>query len=205
MIVFIAALLVLGSWGCRAQTATASGTRPLGFTPGSGPIRGGRSVLIDVEEPAAAIGKAAIGCTFGQHTASRGEYDATSARYVCRTPSHSRPESVPLTITVDGTEFRMPARYIYTTEGYTTEGSDPNNEVTYLLRGQKVNKLLDHEYVIVLDISHLHDVREGEEVTLVLPDEPVIRRPPQPNSPLDSSWSSAPVTLREDPGAGKGK
>jgi alanine racemase len=81
----------------------------------------------------------------------------------------------------------------------------PNNEVTYLVRGQRVNKLLDHEYVIVLDISHLPDVQEGEEVTIVLPDEEVLRRPPVPNSPLDSSWSSAPVTLRGDAGPGKGK
>jgi hypothetical protein len=57
-----------------------------------------------------------------------------------------------------------------------------------------VNKLLDHEYVIVLDISHLPDVREGEEVTIILP---------KPNSPLDSS-SSTPVTLRDGAGLGKG-
>ena len=71
----------------------------------------------------------------------------------------------------------------------------PNDEVTYLVRGQRVNKLLDHEYVIVLDISHLLDVREGEEVTIILP---------EPNSPLDSS-SSTPVTLRDGAGTGKGK
>jgi len=148
MIVFIAALLVLGSWGCRAQTATASGTRPLGFTPGSGTIHGGQSVLIDVEEPAAAIGKAAIGCKFGHHAASRGEYDVTSARYVCRTPFHSRPESVPLTITVDRAEFRMPAPYIYTTQGYTTEGSDgPVTEVdvpTFQEQVKHVRDLIPH-------------------------------------------------------------
>jgi alanine racemase len=71
----------------------------------------------------------------------------------------------------------------------------PNEEVTYLVRGQRVNKLLDHEHVIVLDISHLPDVREGEEVTIILP---------EPNSPLDSS-SSTPVTLRDGAGTGKGK
>ena len=71
----------------------------------------------------------------------------------------------------------------------------PNDEVTYLVRGQRVNKLLDHQYVIVLDLSHLPDVREGEEVTLILPG---------PNSPLDS-YSSTPVTLRDGAGPGKGK
>src|SRR6058998_2692925 len=71
----------------------------------------------------------------------------------------------------------------------------PNDEVTYLVRGQRVKKLLDHEYVIVLDLSHLPDVREGEEVTIILPG---------PNSPLDS-YSSTPVTLRDGAGPGKGK
>ena len=475
MIAFIAALLEPGNWACRGQTPTETRARPLRFTPGSGPIEGDRFVFIDVEEPAAAIGTASIACQFGQHAASPGEYDATSARYLCRTPAHSRPESVTLTITLDGAEFRLPVRYVYTTQGSTTEGNDapvtevdvpkfqhqvkrvrdlipsgvalcavlkngepvgwfadamaraakidyfcvpnaqdgialreagvdapimvlylteasyapvllhydlepaayslawvdeanrllqrargtlkvhlwidtglsregvmpedalalaravkqspklhlqgiathfcclekgdlaaieegnldnrtalqkhrfdeaveaihaegigldaiihagasdalrfgltpvyynmlriggmlwenpspehrnytwktkilqvktlpkgwcidygcavtakvdtrvglvahvPNNEVTYLVRGKKVNKLLDHEYVITLDISHLPDVREGEEVTIVLPDEAVLGRPPAPNSPLDSSWSSAPVTLR---------
>jgi alanine racemase len=487
MIAFIAALLVigaLGNWACRRETPTERSARPLRFTPGSGPIEGDRFVFIDVEESAAAIGTASIACQFGQHAASPGEYDATSARYLCRTPAHSRPESVTLTITLDGAEFRMPVRYVYTTQGNTTQGSDapvteidvptfqqqvkrvrdlipsgvtlcavlkngepvgwladamaraakvdyfcvptaedgialreagvdapimvlylteasyapvllhydlepaayslawvdeanrllqrargilkvhlwidtglsregvmpddalalaravkqspklhlqgiathfcclekgdlaaiekgsldnqtalqkhrfdevveaihaegigldaiihagvsdalrfgltplyynmlrigvmlwenpspehrnytwktkilqvktlpkgwcidygcdvtvkvdtrvglvahiPNDEVTYLVRGERVNKLLDHEYVIILDISHLPDVREGEEVTMVLPDEVVLRRPPEPNSPLDSSWSSAPVTLRDDPGPGKGK
>jgi hypothetical protein len=62
-----------------------------------------------------------------------------------------------------------------------------------IMENERVNKLLDHEHVIILDISHLPDVREGEEVTIILPDEVVLRRPPEPNSPLDSSWSEAPV------------
>jgi len=471
MIAFIAALLGPGNWACRGQTPTERSARPLRFTPGSGPIEGGRFVFVDVEEPAAAIGTASITCQFGQHAASRGEYDATSARYLCRTPAHSRPESVTLTIMLNGAEFRMPVPYVYTTHGksdapitevdiptfqqqvkrvrdlippgvklcavlkngepvgwladamsraaqvdyfcvpnmqdgialreagvrapimvlYLTEASFapvllhydlepaayslawvdeanrqlqrargilkvhlwidtglsregvmpddalalaravnqspklrlqgiathfcclekgdlaaiekgnlenqtalqkhrfdkvveaihaagigldaiihagssdvlrfgvtpvhydmlriggmlfenlspehrnytwktrilqvktlpkgwcidygckvrveadtrvglvahvPNDEVTYLVRGQKLKKLLDHEYVIVLDLSHLPDVREGEEVTIILP---------EPNSPLDTSWSLAPVTLRDDAGPGKGK
>jgi alanine racemase len=63
----------------------------------------------------------------------------------------------------------------------------PHDEVTYLVRGRKVKKLLDHEYVITLDLSNLPDIGEGEEVTLVLPD---------PNSTLYST-SSTPVTLKE--------
>jgi alanine racemase len=70
----------------------------------------------------------------------------------------------------------------------------PYDKVTYLVRGQKVNKLLDHEYVVVLDISHLSDVREGEEVNIIFP-EP---------DPLISS-SSTPVTLRDGPGHSKEK
>jgi hypothetical protein len=48
--------------------------------------------------------------------------------------------------------------------------------------------------VIVLDIAHLPDVREGEEVDIIFA-EPY---------PLQSS-SSTPVTLRDDAGRGKGK
>src|SRR5206468_12875662 len=101
LIAFIAMLVigVLGNWACRRETQTEKGARPLRFTPGSGPIEGNRLVFIDVGEPAAAIGEASIACQFGQHAASPGEYDATSARYLCRTPAHSRPESVTLTIT----------------------------------------------------------------------------------------------------------
>ena len=63
----------------------------------------------------------------------------------------------------------------------------PNDEVTYQVRGQMVETLADHEYVVVLDLSRLPDVQEGEEVEIILPD---------PNSPLDSP-PSVPVTLRE--------
>jgi len=59
--------------------------------------------------------------------------------------------------------------------------------VTYQVRGQMVETLADHEYVVVLDLSRLPDVQEGEEVEIILPD---------PNSPLDSPLS-VPVTLRE--------
>src|SRR5436190_17477431 len=58
MIVFSAALLVLGNWACSGQTPTETRARPTRFTPGSGPIAGDRFVFIDVEEPAAAIGTA---------------------------------------------------------------------------------------------------------------------------------------------------
>src|SRR5258707_15593906 len=98
MIALTAALLGLGNWTCRGQPPTETRARPRRFTPGSGPIEGGRFVFIEVEEPAAAIGTASISCQFGQHAASPAEYDATSARYLCRTPPHSRPESVTLAI-----------------------------------------------------------------------------------------------------------
>ena len=63
----------------------------------------------------------------------------------------------------------------------------PNDEVTYQVRGQMVETLADHEYVVVLDLSRLPDVQEGEEVEIILPDL---------NSPLDTPLS-VPVTLRE--------
>jgi alanine racemase len=64
----------------------------------------------------------------------------------------------------------------------------PNDQVTYMVRGQTVETLADHEYVVVLDLSRLPGVQEGEEVEIIMPD---------PNSPLDSP-PSVPVTLRED-------
>ncbi len=97
-------------------------------------------MFIDVEEPAAAIGTASIACQFGQHAASPGEYDATSARYLCRTPAHSRPESVTLTITLDGAEFRMPVRYVYTTHG---KSDGPITEVDVPTLQQQVKRVRD--------------------------------------------------------------
>lgn len=113
---FIAALLVLGNLACGKQTGSA---RPLGFTPGSGPIEGDQLVFIDVDEPADANGAASIGCRFGEHPAGPGEYDATSARYVCRTPAHRRPEPVTLTVTLNGAALPMPAPYVYTSHGWS--------------------------------------------------------------------------------------
>jgi len=67
-------------------------------------------------------------------------------------------------------------------------GHMPRDDVYYLIRGQKVGKLLDHEYVVTLDLSAFPDVKAGEEVTLVLPAE---------YSPLDTWSTVAPVTLRD--------
>src|SRR6266446_3688808 len=139
MIAFIAALL-LGNWACSRQTAAERSARPLRFTPGSGPIEGGRFVFIDVEEPAAAIGTASIACQFGQHAASRGKYDATSGRYLCRTPAHSRPESVTLTITLNGAEFQMPVRYVYATQG---KSDAPVTEIDVPTFQQQVKRVRD--------------------------------------------------------------
>lgn len=137
MIAFIVALLVLGSW---TQIPTERSARPLQFTPRSGPIEGGRLVFIDLEEPAAAIGTASITCQFGQHAAKPGEYDAISGRYLCRTPAHSRPESVTLTITLDGAEFRLPARYTYTSHG---KSDAPVTEVDVPTFQQQVKRVRD--------------------------------------------------------------
>jgi alanine racemase len=66
----------------------------------------------------------------------------------------------------------------------------PNEQVAFLVRGQRVNTLLDHGYVIVLDISHVPDVREGEEVDITFP---------EPDPLQSSGWT--PVTLRDGAGA----
>jgi alanine racemase len=72
-------------------------------------------------------------------------------------------------------------------------GYMPRDDVTYLIRGQKVGKLLDHEHVVTLDLSAFPDVKPGEEVTAVLPDE---------YSPLDTSSTLSPVTFRDARAAG---
>ncbi|MBW2271462.1 MAG: alanine racemase [Deltaproteobacteria bacterium] len=64
----------------------------------------------------------------------------------------------------------------------------PDEEVIYYVRGQAVEKLLDHEYVVVLDLSELPDVEAGEEVTMVFDAD---------DSPLHTNYS-APVTLVDD-------
>lgn len=144
IIAISAALLGLGDLGCSTHRPTERSARPLRFTPGSGPIEGARLVFIDVEEPAAAVGMASITCQFGEHAAGPAEYDATSGRYFCRTPAHPRPESVTLTIRLDGAEFRMPAPYVYTTQGNTTQGVDaPAIEVDVTTLQQQVSRVRD--------------------------------------------------------------
>src|SRR5262245_59625740 len=56
-------------------------------------------------------------------------------------------------------------------------------------------EVLDHEYVIVLDLTPLSDVREGENVEIILPG---------PDSPL-LTWSPAAVTLRGGASAVSGR
>jgi alanine racemase len=72
-------------------------------------------------------------------------------------------------------------------------GHMPIEDVTFLIRGQEVRKLLVHEYVVTLDLSAFPDVKAGEEVTLLMSEA---------YSPLDTSATVAPVTLRDPRAAG---
>src|ERR1041385_2642022 len=45
-------------------------------------------------------------------------------------------------------------------------GPIPKEDVTYLIRGRKVPKLLQHDYVTTLDLSAFPDVKPGEDVTI---------------------------------------
>lgn len=65
----------------------------------------------------------------------------------------------------------------------------PDDGVTYYLRGKPVKRLIDHEVMIILDLSEVPDAREGEDVTMVFDGD---------DSPLDTSYS-APVTLQGGP------
>jgi alanine racemase len=142
MIALIAVLLALGNSACVTQPPTERSARPLRFMPGSGPIEGNRLVFIDVEEPAAAIGTASITCQFGQHAATPGEYDAKSGRYLCRTPAHSRPEPVSLTVRLNGAEFRMPEDYVYTTHGQGAAAATEIDVPTFQQQVKRVRELI---------------------------------------------------------------
>jgi alanine racemase len=143
MIAFLAVVFVPGNWGCTTQPPpTEASARPLRFTAGSGPIEGNRLVFIDVEEPATAMGTASIACEFGQHAATRAEYDPKSARYFCRTPAHSRPEPVTLTIMLDGAKFRMPERYVYTTHGQSDAAVTEIDVPTFQQQVKRVRDLV---------------------------------------------------------------
>jgi alanine racemase len=153
-VALIAALQVLGLGACKRQAPTERSARPLRFTPGSGPIEGNRVVLIDVEE--ATIGTASITCQFGQNAASPGKYDATSARYVCRTPAHARPEPVTLTVRLDGAEFEMPERYVYTTRG---ESDAPVTRVDVPTLQRQVKRIRE---MIPSDVALCAVLKNGE-------------------------------------------
>lgn len=90
---------------------------PLHFTPASGSFEGGQLVFIEVEETATATGSSSVACRFGSGSSVQGQYDAKSGQYICRVPSHPRPEPVSVTVAFNGTEFPMEHRYIYTTHG----------------------------------------------------------------------------------------
>lgn len=158
---FIVALLLLGNWGCASKTPTENHARPLQFTPGSGSIDGGDWVFIEVDEPAAAIGSALMTCRFGQHAASPGDYDATSGRYLCRTPAHSRPESVNLTITLNGAEFPMAERYVYTTRANNASPIAGIDLVTIQQQAKRVRELIPR------DVAFAAVLKNGEPVGLL--------------------------------------
>ena len=65
-------------------------------------------------------------------------------------------------------------------------GHVPDDEVDYYIRGKKVETFLDHETVVVLDLSDFPDVGVGEEVTIAFNGD---------NSVLNTSYS-APITLQ---------
>ena len=91
--------------------------RPLRFTPASGSYEGGQLVFIEVDEPSTATGGSSIACRFGLESPVQGQYDGKSRHYICRVPAHRRPESVSVSILLDGREFQMEERYAYTTHG----------------------------------------------------------------------------------------
>ena len=72
-------------------------------------------------------------------------------------------------------------------------GHMPRDDVTYLIGGRKVTKLLDHAHVVTLDLSDFPDAKAGDEVAVLLPEE---------HSLLDTSFTLTPVTLHDTRAAG---
>jgi alanine racemase len=122
-------IAIIGAVGALAPSGESQANdrvehpRPLGFTPTSGSIEGGRLVLVELDEGPTVRGRATVACRFGSHAAVRATYDPPSGRYACRAPAHERPEAVPLTIAVGDATVTMPTPFVYVTPGM---GSAPH-------------------------------------------------------------------------------
>lgn len=92
-------------------------SKPMMLTPPFGSTGGGQAMFVEVEEPAAQRGKSSIACRFASSPAVDGHYDMRSGHYICLVPPHPRPESVDVTIVINGLTFKMPEPYVYTTHG----------------------------------------------------------------------------------------
>src|SRR5215216_6596715 len=116
-------IAIIGAVGALAPSGESQANdrvehpRPLGFTPTSGSIEGGRLVLVELDEGPTVRGRATVACGFGSHRAIPAAYDPASGRYICRAPAHERPEAVPLTISVGDATVTMPTPFVYVTPG----------------------------------------------------------------------------------------
>src|SRR6058998_3284088 len=117
LVATIGAVGALGACGERRAHDVVEHPRPLGFTPTSGSIEGGRLVFVDVDEGPTVRGRATVACRFGSHAAIRAAYDRPSGRYACPAPAHERPEAVTLTIAAGGATVTMATPFVYVTSG----------------------------------------------------------------------------------------
>lgn len=101
----------------EASETSTSLAEPLKLIPNTGSFEGGQLAFIDVKEPVSERGKASIVCQFSLETPIIGYFDSRSHQYICRVPTHLRPEPVPVKITVNGKVFNMRQPYVYTTHG----------------------------------------------------------------------------------------
>ena len=111
-------LLAVDALAETTDTAQHSSvSTPMVLTPPFGSTGGGQPMFVEVEEPAVRKGKSSIACQFASAAAVYGHYDDRSGHYICRVPLHPRPESVDVTIFINGQTFKMPEPYVYTTHG----------------------------------------------------------------------------------------
>lgn len=94
-----------------------SAVQPSALTPPFGSTAGGHLVFFKINETTALKGSSSVACQFAASPAFDGHYDKKSGHYTCRVPPHPRPESVEVTIVINGQPFRMPEPYVYTTHG----------------------------------------------------------------------------------------
>ncbi len=104
---------------CFCLFTAASGVKMktpfmISFAPTSGSFEGAQLIFIATKK---SDWNATLSCQFGDAPLVKGYFDAKSQHFICRVPSHERPEPVKLSILLNGKIHQMTKEYTYTTHG----------------------------------------------------------------------------------------